>query len=147
MRQGRPLYRAAHCIERRTVEIDGLLVDNDEGYYLLWDGSKGPPLSGEAACGDERREAEARHRHERKAVVIKWNREALSAPCGICASPTEGLIGAGLFVDGTDQAVCLFCGEKQAPQLYRILVLLIQAEIYLIGLYGANGGMLRDEDS
>ena len=59
---------------------------------------------------------------KRVSLVIKLNQGGNHA-CSLCGKPAEEIqyTGPVLFVEGTDDAVCLRCGEEHAPDLAAFL--------------------------
>lgn len=50
-------------------------------------------------------------------IIIKTNNNPMPNNCPLCNRQTNPNIGAELFLENTDQIVCLGCATKQAPIL------------------------------
>ena len=55
-------------------------------------------------------------------LVIKLNPGG-NQTCSLCGRPAEEIqyTGPVLFIEGTNDAVCLMCGEEHAPELTEVL--------------------------
>jgi hypothetical protein len=56
-------------------------------------------------------------------ISIKTNVCGGDHPCGVCGMSTHTHFGPDLFLEGTEQIVCLDCGRDHVPQLVELLEL------------------------
>lgn len=56
-------------------------------------------------------------------IAIKYNDCGGIQPCAVCGTTTRTEFGPDLFLDGTEQIVCLECGRDHVPQLVELLEL------------------------
>jgi len=55
--------------------------------------------------------------HSIPSLVIKPNNCASNDPCGICGGRTDPHGGYDVFLEGTQELVCIQCTRKYAPEM------------------------------
>jgi hypothetical protein len=64
------------------------------------------------------------------AIAIKYNICGGDQPCAVCGDMISTGFGPDLFLEGSEQIVCLECGRDFAPQLVELLELGNSARTY-----------------
>jgi hypothetical protein len=91
------------------------------------------------------------HERARYAFDIRYNNAATNDPCAICGKRADPECGPELFLYGTLEFVCYWCGKKYDQELLEVLAVYRESRVAkepqtLTGVVAAGLAKQADED-